>query len=139
MSSAPAARFAQFAAAALFLSAAVGLPLALAADNAKSSPIKGIMKEGFKGDDSLFAKVLSGKGSKEDKAKLHAMTVELAKHEAPKGDAKSWHDKVAALNKATQAVSDDAPGGLEALKAAGNCKGCHSGHKPAPPKAGGPK
>jgi hypothetical protein len=124
--------------AAAVLSVAAGLQWTAAADKPAAkptdakSPIKAIMKDGFKGDDSLFARVLGGKGSADDKAKLLGYAKELTKLEPPKGDAASWQTKTAALLKATDGVGENATAALPALKAAGDCKGCHTAHKPAP-------
>jgi hypothetical protein len=100
----------------------------------EKSPIKEIMKQSMKGDDSLFKKVQSGNGSKEEKAQLLAAATELAKHDPPRGDKKGWQDKCAALVKACQAVNDGAADGLKQLKTAGDCKGCHTAYKPPMPK-----
>jgi hypothetical protein len=92
--------------------------------------IKEIMKQAMKGDDSLFKKVQSGNASKQDKAALLAAATELAKQDPPRGDKKGWQDKCAALVKACQAVNDGAADGLQQLKTAGDCKGCHMAYKP---------
>jgi hypothetical protein len=100
----------------------------------KSSPIKEIMKNTMKGDDSLYMKVQSGKGTADDKAKLLAAATELAKLDPPKGDKKGWQDKCAALVKACEAVNTGSPDGLKLLKSAGDCKGCHTAYKPMGPR-----
>ena len=124
----------RFAAAALVFAGAAGLGLsaATAAEKtaAKSTRIKEIMKDGFKGEDSLYNRVVAGKGSKDDKAKLLEYSTELAKLQPNVGDAQSWQTKTAALLKASQGTHEEATGALPALKAAGNCKSCHSVHKP---------
>ncbi len=122
------------AAAALVLAAVAGwgLSAATAAEKtaAKSSRIKEIMKDGFKGEDSLFSRVVAGNGTKDDKAKLLGYSTELAKLQPNLGDAQSWQTKTAALLKAAQGTHDGATGAASALKAAGNCKSCHTPHKP---------
>jgi hypothetical protein len=124
------ARIAPFAAVAIALAVA-GIQFAVAADG-KSSPIKAIMKDGFKGEEALFARVVAGNGSADDKAKLLTYAKELTKLEPPKGDAKSWQAKTAALVKAAEGATANTTGANPALKTAGDCKGCHSVHKPAP-------
>jgi hypothetical protein len=134
-------RYAAIAAIALAVTAGASWSISQAAPGpggagggGKSSPIKEIMKSAMKGDDSLYKKVESGQGTKEEKAKLLAFATDLAKQEPPKGDKKGWQDKCAALIKACEAVNTGSPDGLKLLKAAGDCKGCHSGYKPMPPR-----
>jgi hypothetical protein len=122
-------RYVAVALSALIVGAGVSLSVSQAAP-APASPIKEIMKQAMKGDDSLFKKVEGGGGTKEDKARLLAAATELAKHDPPRGDKKGWQDKCAALIKACQAVNDGAADGLQQLKAAGDCKGCHMSYKP---------
>jgi cytochrome c' len=104
-------------------------PLAQAAP-ADKSPIKEIMNQANKGDDSLFKKVEAGNGTKEDKAKLLALFTDLAKYDPPRGDKRGWQTKTAALVKAAQAVNDNAAGAIALLTTANNCKNCHSAYKP---------
>lgn len=123
-------RYAFIAAVAGIVAAGTSWSVSVAAPAPGKSQIKEIMKQAMKGDDSLFAKVEGGKGNKEDKAKLLAAVTEMAKYDPPRGDKKGWQDKCAALIKACQAVNDGAADGLQQLKSAGDCKGCHMAYKP---------
>jgi len=91
---------------------------------------KDVMKAANKGKDSLWAKVTSGKGNEEDAKKLADFYEALTKAKAPQGDAKSWETKTSALAAAAKNFAEKKPGALEKLKAAGECKACHSVHKP---------
>ena len=93
--------------------------------------VKEVMEATNKGKDSLFAKVSEGKGTPEDAAKLSELYQLLPGFKVTKGDAKSWMEKSTALAAAAKDVADKKPGAVEKLKAAGNCKACHSVHKPA--------
>lgn len=93
--------------------------------------VKGVMEAANKGKDSLYAKVSEGKGTPEDATKLSDLYQLLPGMKVTKGDAKSWTEKATALAEAAKEVADKKPGALEKLKAAGNCKACHSVHKPA--------
>ena len=98
---------------------------------AESKVIETVMKESMKGDNSLYKKVALGKGSDADAAKLLAYVKQLRAEKPPKGDDASWKSKTAALVKATQDVVDKKPEAHLVLQKAGNCKACHSEHKPA--------
>lgn len=91
---------------------------------------KDVMKESNKGKDSLWAKVTSGKGSDEEAKKLADLYEALSKAKAPQGDEKSWTTKTTALAAAAKDMADKKPGAVDKLKAAGECKACHSVHKP---------
>jgi len=91
---------------------------------------KDVMKAANKGKDSLWAKVTSGKGNDEDAKKLAEFYEELSKAKAPKGDEKSWMTKTSTLAAAAKDLADKKPGAMEKLKTAGDCKACHSVHKP---------
>ena len=107
---------------------ALGLLLG-AAFQAKS--VKDIMTAANKGDDSLFKKVSGGKGTEDDAKKLVEYYDALAAiAKPPMGDEKSWKDKTAALAAAAHEVAEKKPGAAEKLTKAGDCKACHSVHKP---------
>jgi len=91
---------------------------------------KDVMQAANKGKDSLFAKVSGGKGSEDDAKKLSELYDALAKAKPPQGDEKSWTAKTSALAAAAKDMADKKPGAAEKLKAAGDCKACHSVHKP---------
>jgi hypothetical protein len=91
---------------------------------------KEVMTASNKGKDSLWAKVTSGKGTDDDAKKLADLYESLSKAKAPQGDEKSWTAKTSALAAAAKDFAEKKPGALEKLKAAGECKACHSVHKP---------
>lgn len=92
--------------------------------------VKEIMAAANKGKDSLLNKVLAGKGTDDDLKKLSELYDALAKAKAPQGDEKSWTTKTSALAAAAKDVADKKPGAVDQLKAASDCKACHSLHKP---------
>ncbi len=91
---------------------------------------KEVMAASNKGKESLWAKVTSGKGTDDDAKKLADLYDALSKAKAPQGDEKSWTAKTSALAAAAKDFAEKKPGALEKLKAAGECKACHSVHKP---------
>ncbi len=93
--------------------------------------VKAVMEAANKGKESLYNKVVEGKGTPEDAVKLSEYYQLLPGMKVTKGDAKSWTEKATALAAAAKDVADKKPGALEKLKTAGNCKACHSVHKPA--------
>lgn len=100
------------------------------ADVATTQPtIKQIMDKTNKGPDSLFKKVMAGKADASQKQALLELYSGLSADDPPKGDKSDWLDRTAALTKAAQAVVDDAPGAVPALKKAADCKGCHMLHQ----------
>jgi hypothetical protein len=109
--------------------AAVGLT-GSAALAYRAESVKEIMAAANKGKDSLFSKVVEGKGSAEDAKKLAELYKEMPGLKPPMGDANGWKAKAGALAEAAQAVADGKPGAAAKLKAAGNCKACHDPHKP---------
>jgi len=106
---------------------AVGV-LAGAAFQDKSA--KEVMQAANKGKDSLWAKVTAGKGTDEDAKKLADLYEALSKAKPPQGDEKSWTTKTSALATSAKDLADKKAGAMEKLKAAGDCKACHSVHKP---------
>lgn len=109
----------------LTVAAAAGL---YAADATKRD-IETVMKEAMKGESSLHKKVATGKGSKEDAAKLLDYVKSLPAESPPAGSAESWKEKTGTLIAAVQAVVDGKPGATNTLQTAGNCKACHNEHK----------
>jgi hypothetical protein len=91
---------------------------------------KEVMEAANKGKDSLFAKVSEGKGTDADAKKLAELYEALSKAKAPQGDEKSWTAKTSALAAAAKDVAEKKAGAVEKLKTAGDCKACHSVHKP---------
>ena len=113
----------------LILGLVIGMAALRAADEASKYTIKEVMKMAHQGDNSLYKKVSSGKGSKEDKKKLVDLYTALAADTPTKGDADSWKDKTGALLDAAKAVEDDKNGAVKDLKKAADCKACHTVHK----------
>lgn len=97
-----------------------------AADKEKVS-IEDVMMEAHS-DDGLLNKVLDGKSSKADREKLLKLYEALAMDKPPKGSPASWKTKTSALVVAAKAVVAD-PKAIAKLKAASDCKSCHSVHK----------
>ncbi len=91
--------------------------------------IKEVMAAAFKGDDSLYKKVTSGKASAEEKAKLLDCLIYLVQNEAPKGDATEWKMMSGRAMMAAGMVVVGRAEGMDELKAAGNCKACHDKFK----------
>ena len=108
--------------------AALGLLLGAAPQDAKS--IKDVMNSVHKGQDSLFAKIVAGKGSDEEHRKVVTLREFLATQKPAKGDGASWKSKTSALLAAGKDVAGKKAGALDALKKAGDCKGGHSVHRP---------
>lgn len=95
---------------------------------AKTYDMESIMKDGFKGDGSLFGKLKAGSATAEEKKELLEMFVSLQGHSPSKGDAASWKEKTTTLKDAMQAFVDG-KGDVEAVKKAANCKACHDVHR----------
>jgi len=91
---------------------------------------KEVMTASNKGKESLWAKVTGGKGTDDDAKKLADLYEALSKAKAPQGDDKSWTSKTSALAAAAKDLAEKKPGAMEKLKTAGECKACHSVHKP---------
>ena len=94
--------------------------------------IEKVMKKGMKGDESPFAKVVGGTASAEETTGLATMIHTLKGTKAPVGDQAKYEAKVAELIAAMDAVAGGAKDEVatKRLKAAGNCKACHTDHKP---------
>jgi hypothetical protein len=95
-----------------------------------SLSIEHIMEDGFKGKESLSARIAKGQGTAEDFKKMAFLTKELALNQPPKGDLASWTDKTRALKAAADDLVAGKAGAVDAFKSAVNCKACHSVHKP---------
>lgn len=96
---------------------------------AEDDKIEEIMKKAFKGDNSLYKKVATGKGTPADNAKLATILKGLAGTKPPKGDIEKWNQRTTDLIKAAEDVAAGKPNGLEDLQMSGKCKGCHRDHK----------
>ena len=108
----------------------LGLLLGAAAQDSPKT-VKEVMAVGHKGKDSLLTKVLGGKSTDDENKKLVAYYEVLAAiAKPPQGDEKSWKDKTTALLGAAKEVAEKKAGAVDKLKAASDCKACHSLHKP---------
>lgn len=101
-----------------------------ASQSKPSLSIEQIMEDGFKGKESLSARISKGQGNEADFKKMAFLTKELALNKAPKGDLASWTEKTKALQAAAESLAAGKPGALDGFKSAVNCKACHSVHKP---------
>ena len=96
---------------------------------AEDDKIEQIMKKAFKGDNSLYKKVATGKGTPADNTKLAEMLKGLEGTKPPRGDLAAWKQRVSELIKAADDVAAGKPNALEELQMSGKCKGCHRDHK----------
>jgi hypothetical protein len=121
---------------ALALSAGAGVILSTAwgaNTEAQKAQMKEIMLVGHKNDDAIIKKVAAGSATKEEKAKLLEFYKTLATLEPSRGSKESWTEKTSTAIAAAQALVDGDPKAPAMVKAASDCKGCHSVHKTAPP------
>jgi hypothetical protein len=95
----------------------------------QAGSVHDVMEAANEGKNSLYERVSGGKGTTEEARKLSNLYQALPELKPPKGDAKSWKEKATALAAAAKEVADKKPGAVEKLKAAANCKACHSLHK----------
>lgn len=96
----------------------------------QTGSVHDVMEAANEGKNSLYERVIGGKGTLEDAKKLSDLYQALTGLKPPKGDAKSWKEKASALAAAAKEVADRKPGAIEKLKVAADCKACHSVHKP---------
>ena len=94
-----------------------------------SQSIEHVMEAGFKGKESLSARIAKGQGNEADFKKMASLTKELALNKPSKGDLASWTEKTKALQAAADSLVAGKPGALDGFKTAVNCKACHSVHK----------
>ena len=92
--------------------------------------IESVMKEAFKGDTSLYKKVATGKGSEADAKRLLGYVKTLTENEPPKGEKAAWDKKTGELLAAVDKVAKGNKQGMLDVQKSGNCKSCHSAHKP---------
>ena len=97
---------------------------------AEKAGIEDVMKQAFKGKQSLVVKVCEGKASAEEAKKFLELAKGLGAEKPPRGDAASWKTKTDAVVKAAEGVVAGNKGAAEELRAATNCKACHNVHKP---------
>ncbi len=91
--------------------------------------IKDIMEAVLKGDDTPVKRAIAKKSNPEEIKKMHEFFVSLEKLKPKKGDEASWKAKTAALVAASDLLVKGDEKGIDALKAAANCKACHEVHK----------
>ena len=89
-----------------------------------------VMEQAHEGDDALVKKVIAGKANREEKELLLQLYLALSRDDPPKGGAKSWGTKTAALVEAARAVVAGTPGAPTRLEEAVDCAACHKVHKP---------
>jgi hypothetical protein len=92
--------------------------------------IESAMKSAFKGDTSLYKKVATGKGTEADAKKLAGYVKTLTENEPPKGDKAAWDKKTGELLHSVELMAKGNKQAMMAVQKAGNCKSCHSAHKP---------
>lgn len=111
------------------LLAAIGLGVAIAADEAEKPKheIKDVMTIAHK--EKLRDKVLSGDATAEEKRLLLDAYASLLDNEPPKGEMDSWKQKSNAVIAAAARVMLGREGADEELKAATNCAACHREHR----------
>ena len=99
-------------------------------DESKSKhTIKEVMKIGHK--DGLLKKILGGDATDEDKKQLLDLYISMIESKPEKGDAGSWARLAGRSALAAAKVVTGRDGAIAELKAATNCKACHSVHKPS--------
>ena len=100
---------------------------ALHAGDEPQHTIRDVMQEHKKG--ALKDRVLDGSASEADQKKLLELYQELGKNKPPKGSQESWKKLTDALIQGAKAVVDGREDGVEELRKAVRCGGCHSAHK----------
>jgi len=93
--------------------------------------IKEVMEMAHKGDTPLCKKAATEKSSKEENGKLLELYIALSQNKPPKGDMKDWDTRTKALVDAAKAAVAGDKGYGAKVKAAVDCKGCHTLHKGA--------
>ena len=88
-----------------------------------------IMQKAHKGNDTPLTRALAKKSNPNELKELLGFYQAMAKMKPKKGDEKSWKEKTAALIGACELVVKGDDKGIAALKAASDCKACHSVHK----------
>ncbi len=114
---------------ALLLGLAIGLAF-VRADETPTLSIKQVMDKAHKGKDSLFNKVKSGDASDADKKMLVELYTALAADHPKLNDDEDWKTRTEAMVAAAKDVEAGKDGGVDALKKAAACMGCHEMHKP---------
>jgi len=100
---------------------------------ASDDVISEVMKEYHKapkGTDPIAKKAAKGEAKKAEVSKLLRGYKSMAKAEPPKGEVDAWNKRMETLIAATEALKEEKEGSVEAFAKAGDCKACHSEHKP---------
>jgi hypothetical protein len=117
---------------AAFLAAVVLAGGRLAAEDKPKYEIAVVMEKAHKGgQNSLRAKILGGKASKEDLDMLVDLYTALGQNTPPKGDKEAWKKKTATVLAAAKKVKENPTdrAGLQALNRATMCMACHNEFK----------
>ncbi len=93
----------------------------------ETKSVKDVMKALHKG--GLHKKIMGGKATDEDKKKLVDLYIHLVENDAPKGDETEWKMTAGMAMMSAAKVAVGREDGLEAYKAASNCKACHDKFK----------
>jgi hypothetical protein len=110
---------------------ASALLLVLTSGSLLANPaIESVMKDAFKGETSLYKKVATGKGTEADAKRLAGYVKKLTESEPPKGEQASWDKKTGDLLAAVEKMATGNKQAMSQVQSAGNCKSCHSAHKP---------
>jgi hypothetical protein len=91
--------------------------------------IKAIMEKAHKGDDTILTRALAKKSNPDELKQLLAYYQAMEKLKPKKGDEAVWKTKAAALTAAADLLVKGDDKGIAALKAASDCKACHSVYK----------
>jgi len=91
--------------------------------------IKTVMKLANDKEYNLADRVMKGKASPEEQAKLLEWYSTLGANKPPRGDAESWRKKTTAITTSLQAVIDGKDGAEKDFNKAMNCKACHDAHR----------
>ncbi len=91
--------------------------------------IKAQMEKFHKGTDTPLTRALAKKSNPDELKALFTSYQSIATLKPKKGDEASWKAKTAALVAAADLVVKNDAKGIDALKAASDCKACHSVHK----------
>lgn len=89
-----------------------------------------VMKNAFKGETSLYTTVAKGKGTQDDARRLAAFVKTLTENEPPRGEKAAWDKRTGDLLRAVDLMAKGSKQAMVQVQNAGNCKSCHSAHKP---------
>jgi hypothetical protein len=88
------------------------------------------MKALHKGEGSIGKRVLEGKGTKEDFARLVEYYGSLPLNEPEQGDPAAWKKRTIAVLETAKALQAGREGALNSYRKAVDCKSCHSVYRP---------